>query len=81
MVTLRESDSLIPEQLIIMWQIGLKTAKNTILATTHKYIRSTGMLTRRFKTDKSQLRYRQLTHHHGTFYVDFLKVAIKSIRG
>ena len=39
------------------------------------------MLTRRFKTDKSQLRYRKLSQHHGTFYVDFLKVAIKSIRG
>ena len=39
------------------------------------------MLTRRFKTDKSQLRYRKLSQHHGTFYVDFLKVAIKSTRG
>ena len=48
--TSRESDSLTPKQLSIMWQIGLKTAKNTILATTHKCIRSTGTLTR---TDKS----------------------------
>ena len=80
-VTFRESASLTPEQLSVMWQIGLKTAKNTILVTTHKCIRSTGMLTRRFQTDKSQLRYRQPFRHHGTFYVDFLKVAIKSIRG
>ena len=80
-VTSRECDSLTPEQLSIMWQIGLKTAKNTILATTHRCIRSPGILTRRFKTDKSQVRYRQLSRHHGIFYVDFMKVAIKLIRG
>ena len=65
----------------MMWQIGLKTAKNTINATTHKCIRSTGLLSKRFKTDKSQLRYKQLSRHYGTFYVNFLKVAVKSIRG
>ena len=80
-VTSRESDSLTPEQLSIMWQIGLKTAKNTILVTMHRCIQSARMLIRRFKTDKSQLRYRQLSRHHGTFYVDFLKVVIKSIEG
>ena len=58
----------------------MKIAKNTILVTMHKCIHSTGKLTRRFKTDKSQLRYRQLSHHHGTFYVDFVEVTIKSIR-
>ena len=52
-VSSRESVSLTPEQVSIMWQIGLKTAKNIILATTHKCIRSTKMLTRRLKTDKS----------------------------
>ena len=80
-VTLRESVTLTPEQLSVMWQIGLRTAKDTILATTQKCIRSTGTLSRRFKTDKSQLRYRQISRHHGTFYVDFLKVTVKSIRG
>ena len=78
---LRDSNSLSPEQLSRMWQIALKTAKNSILATTHKCIRSTGMLARRFKTDKSQLRYKQLSRHYGTFYVDFLKVNVKSLRG
>ena len=53
-VSLRESNSISPEQLSRMWQIGLKTAKKTILATTHKLIRSIGMLSRRFKTDTSQ---------------------------
>ena len=80
-VRLRESKLISPEQLSRMWQIGLKTAKNTILATTHKYIRSTRMLSRRLKTDKSQLRYKQLSRHYGTFYVDFLKVNVKSLRG
>ena len=55
--------------------------KNTILATTHKCIHSTGMLAKRFKTDKSQLRCKQLSRHSGTFYVDFLKVNVKSFRG
>ena len=79
-ISLRESNSLSPEELSRMWQIGLKMAKGTILATTHKYIRATGILARRFNTDKSQLRYKQLSRHYGTFYVDFLKVNVKSLR-
>ena len=42
-VSSRESNSLTPEQLSRMWQIGLKTAKNTILATTHKCERLTNL--------------------------------------
>ena len=38
------------------------------------------MLARRFKTHKSQLRYKQLSRHYGTFYVDFLKIKVKSLR-
>ena len=49
----QQVNSLTPETLSMMWQIGLKTAKNTINATTHKCIRSTGLLSKRFKTDKS----------------------------
>ena len=77
----QQTDSLTPESLSMMWQIRLKTAKNTIDATTHKCIRSTGLPSKRFKTDKSQLKYNQLSRHYGTFYVDFLKIAVKSIRG
>ena len=73
--------TLTPEQLSKMWKIGLKTASRTLQATTHKCIRSTGLMSRRFKTDKSQLRYRQLKRQFGTFYVDYLKVSTKSIRG
>ena len=54
--------------------------KRTINAPTHKCIRSTGMSSRRYKIDKSQLRYKQLTRRYGTFYIDFLKTGIKSIR-
>ena len=65
----------------MMWQISLKRAKITIQATSHKCIRSAWLLSKRFKTDKSQLRYKQLSRHYGTFYVDYLKTTVKSIRG
>ena len=77
-ISLRESNSISPEQLSRMWQISLKMAKKTVLATTQKCIRSTRILSRRFKTDESQLRYKQLSRHYGAFYVDFLKVNVKS---
>ena len=64
-VKFRESNSLSIEELSKMWRIGLKTAKNTILVMTHKYICSTDMLARRLITDKSQLRYKQLSRHYG----------------
>ena len=73
--------SLTPEQLSRLWHIGISTASRTLKATTHKCLRSTGMLARRYKTDKSQLRYKQMTRQFGTFYCDYLKVSTKSIRG
>ena len=74
-------DTLSPEQLAKKWKIGLKTAARTLKATTHQCIRSTGMLSRRFRTDKAQLRYCQLSRVYGSFYCDFLKCAVKSVRG
>ena len=47
----QQADSLTPESLSVMWQIGLKTAKNTIQATTHWCILSRGLLSKMFKTD------------------------------
>ena len=73
--------SITPEELCRRLHIGLATAKRTLQATTHQCIRSTGLLTKRFKTDRSQLRYKQLTRGYGTFYTDYLKVSTKSIRG
>ena len=69
-----------PEELSRKWGIGLSTAVRTLKATTHKCIRTTGLLTKRFRTDKAQLRYKQLSRQYGTFYVDYLKVGVTSIR-
>ena len=73
-------DTLLPEVLSKMWNIGLATASRTLKATTQKCICTTGLLTRRFRTDKSQLRYKQMTRQYGRFYVDYLKVGVTSIR-
>ena len=50
--------SLSPEKLIWMCVIGLNTAVRTLDAKTHQCIRSTGLLTKLFKSDKAQLRYK-----------------------
>ena len=76
----KKEDSLTPEELSRRWGIGLSTAVRTLKATTHKCIRTTGLLTKRFRTDKAQLRYKQLSRQYGTFYVDYLKVGVTSIR-
>ena len=73
--------SITPEKLSSMWNIGLTTASRTLAATTHKCMRTTGLLARRFKTDKAQLRYKQLCRQFGTFYTDYLKSNVKSTRG
>ena len=74
-------DTLTPEMLGKMWNIGLPTAARTLTASTHNNICSTELLSRHFKTNQSQLRYKQLSRHYGTFYVDFLKSIVKSICG
>ena len=74
-------NKLTPEDLSKRLSIGLATAKRTLQATTHKCLRSTGLLSRRFRTDKSQLRFNQLTRAYGRFYCDYLKVSVTSIRG
>ena len=74
------SPSLTPKELSKLWRVGLKTAQRTLLATTHKCMRTTGLLAKRFKTDKAQLQYKQLSKRYGGFYVDFLKTGVKSVR-
>ena len=54
-INTNRSNILTPEKLSKLWMIGLPTAMRTIKATTQKCIRSTGMLARRYKTDRSQL--------------------------
>ena len=75
------TDAITPEMLCSQLHIGLETAKRTLLATTHKYIRTTGLLARRYRTDKAQLRYKQLMRGYGTFYCDYLKSSVTSLRG
>ena len=77
----KQSSSMTAVELSKHLHIGLKTAANTLKATTHQCIRSTGLLSRRFRTDKAQMRYKQLSRQHGSFYTDYLKVNVKSIRG
>ena len=80
-LTTSRKDTITPEALAKRLNIGLATATRTLQATTHQCMRTTGLLTKRFKTDKSQLRYKQLTRGYGTFYTDYLKVSVKSLRG
>ena len=80
-VASRAKEKLSPEKLASMWGIGIKTAKRTLKATTHRCMKTIGDLTRRFRTDKAHMRYKRLTTKHGKFYVDTLKSKVKSIRG
>ena len=53
--------SITPEELRSGLCVGLKTAARNPKATTHQYIRTTGLLTNRFCTNKAYLRYKQLS--------------------
>ncbi len=79
-VASRSKEKLSPEELASKWGIGIKTAKRTLKATTHRCIRTVGDLTRRFRTDKAHMRYRRLATKHGRFYVDTLLSKVVSIR-
>ena len=69
------------EELSSLLCIGLNTYSCTFKATTHKYFFTIGFLTKRFRTDKYRLHYKELSPNYGTFYNDFLKVQDMSIRG
>ena len=77
----KRQDTLTPEALSKLWRIGLKAAKMTILATTHQCLRTTGLLSRRFRTDRAHMRYKRLVTKQGLFYVDALLSKVTSIRG
>ena len=63
-----------------MWVIGLKSDIKTLNEITHQCIMYTGFLAKWFKTDKAQLRYKQLYHQYSTLYVDYPKLLIKLVR-
>ena len=75
----KSKESVSPEELARLLKIGLRTAQRTLQATTSKFIRTTGALSHRFKTDKAQLRYKQLSRIFGKFYCDYLKVKVTSV--
>ena len=62
------------------YNTGLNNMIKTLDATTYQCIRSTGLLAKRFKTDKSQPRYKHVSCRYGTFCVDYLKVGVKTVR-
>ena len=72
--------SSIIEKFIRMLGFGLMTTIKNLYTTNHKWISSTGLIVKRFKTDKSQLQYKQLYHWYCAFYVDYLKVGFKSVK-
>ena len=77
----KNNPSIGPEDISRLWGIGLRTAKCTLAATTHECIRTTGLLSKRFKTNKAHLRYNQLSRQYGVFYCNYLKAGILSLRG
>ena len=81
MVGTSKSDAITPEFLSCQLHIGLPTASCTLNATAHQFICSTGSLTRRFRTDKAQLCYKQLAKVYGSFYCDYLKMPVPSLCG
>lgn len=71
-----------PQRVAALFGCGIKTAERTLEATTQDHIRVTsGNLTRKYRTRRSQLRYRQLGKPYGDFYADNHKAKVKSIRG
>ncbi len=78
-INTKQHNTLTPEELSRLWGIGLKNARRTLAATSHRCVKTVGELTRRFRTDKVHMRYRRLSTKHGLFYVDTLKSKVKSI--
>ena len=77
----KKKNKVSPKALSELWLIGLKAARRTLKSTTHTCICTIGNLTRRFKMDKAHMRYKKLSTHEGSFYVDTLFTKVKSIRG
>ena len=75
----KKSITLTPEGLSKIWGIGLKNEMRTLAATNQQIIITTSLLAKRFRTDKYKLRYKKISFHDGTSYVDYLKVGFKSI--
>jgi len=77
----RSNDNLI-DNLSQAWNIGKDLARKTLLCTTQKGVRTTLYpVERRFRTRQAQLRYRQLSGRHGTFYTDTFFASVPTLNG
>ena len=75
----KSSPSFIPDKLSRMWGIGFNT-EIYLRRKNPSFFRYTGLLEKRFKTYKAQIRYKQISCRYVTFYVEYLKVVVKSVR-
>ena len=74
--------SLTPETLSKLWRIPLLQAQRTIEVTEQRSLRtSQGPISRRFRTDTYQRRYKRLGGPYSRFYTDVLFSKVKSISG
>ena len=73
-------DSVTPELLSKRWRIPLEKARDTLNASTYNSIRTKeGRMSRRFRTDTYQRRYRRLGGDNAPFYTDTLFSKVRSI--
>jgi hypothetical protein len=78
----KPKDTLTPEHLAKIWNIGVDTARKTIDATTCKHYRNVqDGISRTFRPRRNFLRYKQLRLPAGEFYTDTFISKIKSVRG
>jgi len=81
MTTSRNVDTVI-DMLAASWNIGRETAMKTMKCTTQKGVRTTlHPIERRLRTKQAQLRYRQLSGRHGTFYTDTFFASTSTLNG
>ena len=77
-----KSKDISPGEISVMWRISLQDANRVINNTTMLSKRvQDGQMTRRFRTDLHQKRYRRLGGQFSRFYTDTLFFGKKSLRG
>ena len=75
-------DTLTPEILPKLWVIHIDIERNTIKETTFSSIRTNeGRISRRFRADTYQRRYKRLGGSNARFYTDTLFSKVKGITG
>ena len=81
-ISKNNDDTLTPEALSKLWTIPNDIARNTIKATSSSSIRTNeGRISRRFRTNTHQRRYKRLGGSNARFYTDTLFSKVKGIIG